>query len=231
MMPRPTPFDLIFGELADDRFCRIRAGLERAGHDGGSRDTFLLTQEVVTFLHDLRPDEGLGDAIEQVVALVHQAYLLWDSGLWTFRISPGRARTILSEAPATGDGVDPPAPYYLQWPERMLWAQVTPDEPHEPLDGWFVSAEGETLRVLGIFGLHPDRMGFTVVEVAGRRPEALARPDGTPLFASVLPSGRTAGLHSLVGTEELLELAWRTHTIIGARARPARTTREPVDVP
>jgi hypothetical protein len=231
MTPRPTPFDLIFGELADHRFHQIRSDLERAGHDGGNRDTFLLNQEVVTFLRELRPEEGLGGAIDQLVALVHHAYLLWESGLWTFRISPERARTILSEAPIAGEGVDPPTPYYLQWPERMLWAQVTADEPHEPLDGWFVTPEESAMRVLGIFGLHPDRMGFTVVEVAGPRPQALARPDGTPLFASVLPAGRTAGLHSLVGAEELLELAWRTHTVLGARATPARTAYEPVDVP
>lgn len=231
MMPRPTPFDLIFGELADDRFPQIRAGLERAGLAGADRDSFLLNQEVVTFLHDLRPEGGLGEAIDQLVALVHQSFLLWESGRWTFQIPPDRARTLLSEAPIAEEGIDPPPPYYLQWPERMVWAQVTPDEPHEPLDGWFVAPEGATLRVLGIFGLHPDRMGFTVVEVAGPRPGALARVDGTPLFTSVLPAGRDAGLHSLVGTEELLELAWRAHTIISARSRPTRTTHEPVDVP
>jgi len=231
MMPRPTPFDLIFGELAEDRFPQIQASLERVGQAGGDRDRFLLNQEVVTFLRDLRPDQGMGHAIDQLVALVHQAYLLWDSGRWTFRISPDRARAILSGEPVVVEGAGDSTPYYLQWPARMLWAQVTADEPHEPLDGWFVAPAGETIRVLGVFGLHPDRMGFTVVEVDGERPGALAREDGTPLFASVLPAGDEAGLHSLVGTEELLELAWRTHTIIGARPRPTRTAREPVDIP
>jgi hypothetical protein len=64
--------------------------------------------------------------------------------------------------------------------------------------------------VLGIFGLHPDRMGFSVVEVSGSRPVALVREDGTPLFAPVLAGGAAAGLYSLMGAEELLELGWRT---------------------
>jgi hypothetical protein len=48
-----------------------------------------------------------------------------------------------------------------------------------------------------------------VAEVTGPRPTGLARADGSALYAPVLPGGDSAGLHSLVGTEELLELAWR----------------------
>jgi hypothetical protein len=78
----------------------------------------------------------------------------------------------------------------------------------EPLDGCFVhSTSGGALRVLGIFGLRPERLGFTAVEATGPRPEALARPDGTALFASTLGAER---LHSITGGEELLELGWRT---------------------
>jgi hypothetical protein len=57
--------------------------------------------------------------------------------------------------------------------------------------------------------MYPDRPGFSVVEVAGSRPSPLMRPDGSPLFSTTLPGGAAAGLYSLVGEEELLELGWR----------------------
>ena len=38
----------------------------------------------------------------------------------------------------------------------------------------------------------------------------LERPDGTALFSPALAGGQAAGLYSIVGAEELLELGWRT---------------------
>ena len=65
--------------------------------------------------------------------------------------------------------------------------------------------------MLGIFGLRPDRPGFSVG--GGDRARALrgsTREDGTALFAPTLPGGAAAaGLCSLTGEEELLELGWR----------------------
>jgi hypothetical protein len=66
--------------------------------------------------------------------------------------------------------------------------------------------------VLGVFGLHRDRAGFSVVEVTGSRPGALVRADGSGLFSPTLPGGVAAGLFSLTGEVELLELGWRTRT-------------------
>jgi hypothetical protein len=63
--------------------------------------------------------------------------------------------------------------------------------------------------VLGVFGLRPDRAGFTVVEARGPRLAGLARPDGSALFAPLLAGGAEAGLNTLAGAEELLELGWR----------------------
>jgi hypothetical protein len=78
------------------------------------------------------------------------------------------------------------------------------------MDGFFLhdTPAGE-LRVLAVFGLHPGRDGFTVVEATGPRAAALVRHDGAPLFAPTLPGGGAAGLHSIAGEEELLELGWR----------------------
>jgi hypothetical protein len=69
------------------------------------------------------------------------------------------------------------------------------------------------LRVLGVFGIHRDREGFSVVEAAGPRRSGLARADGSRLFDPLLPGGRAAGLFSISGEEELLELGWRIHLL------------------
>jgi hypothetical protein len=79
------------------------------------------------------------------------------------------------------------------------------------LDGFFqYGARPDFLRVLGVFGIHPERPGFSVVEVAGPRPRDLSRPDNSPLFAPTLVGGSAAGIYSLTGGEELLELGWRS---------------------
>jgi hypothetical protein len=45
--------------------------------------------------------------------------------------------------------------------------------------------------------------------VSGQQPVELTRPDGAPVFSSTLSGGAAAGLFSLDGEEELLELGWR----------------------
>jgi hypothetical protein len=125
------------------------------------------------------------------------------------------------ESPA---GLPPSLPAYVLVPERRIWAEVVLGVPHEPLDGCFIYAPPESgeLRVLGVFGLHPDRPGFTVVEAAGPRVPHLARPDGSALFAPLLPGGAAAGLYSLAGGDELLELGFRM--IRGAQESTSRKT-------
>jgi hypothetical protein len=213
-MPRPTPFDLVFARSAETVFPAIRAALERGGHDPADRDAFLIVPEVVALLHELRPEEGLGEGMDQLVALVHHAYLLWNAGVLTLPL-PAERLTSLLEAPAppSPNLGEPPRAYYAQLLDHQVWARVIDDEAAEPMDGCFVHAAGDVLRVLGIFGLRPDREGFSAVETAGPRPQGLARPDGTPLFSPVLAAGRAAGLYSLVGGEELLELGWRTRAL------------------
>ena len=95
-----------------------------------------------------------------------------------------------------------------------MWARVV-DDRRRRADGRLLRSHqpAPQLRVLGIFGLRPEREGFSAVETAGPRPVALERPDGTPLFSPVLAGGQAAGLYSLVGGEELLELGWRTRAL------------------
>ena len=216
-MVRATPFDLVFHRAAESSFPRIAASLAAGGRDAADRDAFLMDPEVVTLLRDLRPDEGLGEAMDQMVALVHHAYLTWAGGTVTIPIARDTAEELLGHAtPMDGESKDVP-PYYAQFPERMIWARVIEHEAPEPLDGMFVSGSPRALlRVLGIFGLRPDRPGFSAVEATGPRAARLTREDGTALFAPALPGAAAAGLRSITGEEELLELGWRTRGLAAA---------------
>jgi hypothetical protein len=217
-MARPTPYDLFLASIADESFPRIRASLAAAGADPSDRDAFLMDREAVTLIRQLRGDEALGEAMDQMVALVHQTYLAWDAGLVLVPLTDETTEAMLTEAPAEVPGAsEAPRAYYAQMPERRVWASVVEGEPPEPLDGCFVSrVPTADLRVLAIFGLRPDRAGFSAVEVGGPRPGRLARADGSALFAPTLAGGKAAGLHSITGEEELLELGWRTTGLAAA---------------
>jgi hypothetical protein len=227
MSVRPTPFDLVFQPASETIFPSIRAALSQAGKDLRDRDGFLMRREVVTLLREMRPEEGLGEGIDRLAALVHHAYLFWDAGSLTVEFPLDRLAELLGHRSSPDENEAQGPAYYAQVPERRIWAQVIPGESHEPMDGCFVhglpgSAE---LRVLAVFGIYPERAGFSVVEVTGPKPGALARLDGTDPFAPVLSGGAAAGLFSVVGEEELLDLGWRTHdaaievTAEGARWR------------
>jgi hypothetical protein len=124
--------------------------------------------------------------------------------------------------------------YYIQFPERLVWAELEPGAPHEPLDGLFVRPwPGGGYFVLGVFGMHPTRDGFTVVEADGFPVESPAREDGSPLFSPVMAGGTGAQLASLVGQEELLELAARTAGVVGdvvGRIGPENPPHAPIEV-
>jgi hypothetical protein len=214
--PRSTPFDLVFGDTAQRVFPGISTALGQSGTEARDRDAFLMVREVVTLLRELRPEEGLGEAIDQLAALVHHSYLFWAAGCPVVELPTEHLGDLLgSSLPDAEEHQEPPA-YYVQLPERRIWAQAVSGVPPEPLDGCFVHAlaEGTSIRVLGVLGLHRERAGFTVVEVAGPRPVALVRPDGSQLFSPTLPGGAAARLFSLAGGEEMLELGWRTRTLL-----------------
>jgi hypothetical protein len=219
-MSRVTPFELVFQPAAGTSFPRIAASLAAAGHDPTDRDAFLMDREVITLLRDLRPDEGLGEAMDQMVALVHHAYLTWAAGGLAIVVGRDTAEELLGAAVPDGSEPKDVAAYYAQFPERMIWARVIESEAPEPLDGVFVSRDPlGLLRVLGIFGLRADRAGFSAVEATGSRAARLTREDGTALFAPTLPGAAAAGLRSIIGEEELLELGWRTQGLAAVASR------------
>jgi hypothetical protein len=200
--------ELVFPRLTGSTFPAIQKAVDEQSIDPTDRDAFLLLPEVVTMMHDLRPDEGVGEAMDYLVALGHHAYLAWAAGSLTVRLGPDHTATLLGSTRSEPNLRASPKAYYAQFLEHEIWASVIDDQPAEPLDGCFVhSTPTGALRVLGIFGIRPERFGFSAVEAEGTRPEWLTRPDGTPLFASTLGGGR---LHSITGMEELLELGWRT---------------------
>jgi len=224
-MSRPTPFDLVFGPAAQEVFPNIRLALDQAGHDPRDRDRFLMLREVVTLVRELRPQEGLGEGIDQLAALVHHAYLYWEADGRVIELTQEQLTALLGTPPDTEAPAEAPPAYYAQLPQHRIWAEVIPGHPPEPLDGCFVHStpDGEARRVLGVFGIHPEREGFSVVEAVGPRPVTLVRADETGLFAPTLAGGKAAGLFSITGEEELLDLGWRTGTL--AAAPPAEASK------
>jgi hypothetical protein len=222
-MLRVTPYDLVFSQIAERAFPEMRASIERAGYDPTDRDAFLMIPQVVTLLRELRPEEGVGEGMDQLVALLHHVYTLWDAGGSTLPVTEERLAELLDSASSAPNPAEPPRAYYAQFPQHQVWAEVLEGQSHEPLDGCFVHATGGGgLRVLGVFGVRPERLGFSVVEAEGPRAPELRRPDGSLLFSPVLPGGASAGLHSIAGGEELLELGWRTRAMASDLLAPVR---------
>jgi hypothetical protein len=217
--PRPTPFALVFGTAAE-RFASLREGIAASGHDPASRDAFLLVREVAELLYELRPAQGAGEAIAALAAFLHFAYLFWMDGERVLTVSEPELAQLLSDSPPVRPSARPPVrpSVYWQLPALRVWGTPEAAASAEPLDGWFVVPRTdpvEPLSALAVFGLNPQREGFTTVELAGPRPppHALQRPDGSALFSSTLTGGAAAGLSSLAGSEELLELAWRAEAL------------------
>jgi len=243
-MPRLTPYDLAFGAASEERFERIRDSLARTGADPHDLDAFVLDREVVGFLRDLVPDEGVGEAVREHLALLHHAWLYWAEGGWLVRVTRDRARRLLApEVPAAEPGGNPdplppvsgiPRAFYLQLPEQLLWADVGDGGAHQPVDGAFVRPwPGGGLFVLAVTGMHPGREGFTVVEADGHVVDGPEPRDGRAPFAPVLPGGDAAGLFSLVGEDELLELGTRALGIVAEAAAcegPGRRAHHAVEV-
>jgi hypothetical protein len=212
MAARPTPFALVFGAIAPVRFPVLREALTVSGRDPRERDGFLLLRQTAELLHELRPEEGLGTAVQTLAALLHHAYLFWMDGEILQAVSEQRLGELVGsweqDQLLTSRPPDSPT-RYVQLPAFRVWGIAIADRPPEPLDGWFVSRRAEQLSLLAIFGLNPARGGLTAVELTGPRPTTLQRPDGSALFSPVLAGGAAAGLASLLGEAELLELAWR----------------------
>src|SRR5215210_6546394 len=102
---RPTPFDLVFDDtVVQTTFPQILTALGAAGHDPRDRDAFLMLREVVSLIRDLRPEEGLGEGIGQLAALLHHSYLFWEGGSLGHQLSEDQLRTLLRAPPPITNG-------------------------------------------------------------------------------------------------------------------------------
>ena len=227
MTARPTPFALAFGALAAERFPGIAAAFA-TGDPSADRDAFVLTQPVGALLRELVPPEASPDALEAYVRLLHHAYRHWRTGRLVFRVSDAtlddvtRGGTLTSHLTAQA--------LYFQLPEHRVWRAPGRGETAEPLDGMFVAgtAEPGAIAVLGISGMHRNRPGFSAVSVEGHADADdpagdellvdVAREDGSPPFAPLLPGGREAGVYSLANAGELLLLTCRLLARLPARS-------------
>ena len=203
------PLGRLLGGEVEEGLERVREALVAEQSDPYDRDAFLMSPVVVDMIREARPEEGYGETIDQVVALLHLAYLYWQEGRPVIDLDdPGLDALVSAGGAADGKLQQPPA-YYVRIPPRRVWASPLEGQTPEPLDGWIAARHGDLLRLVALFGVRPERDGATVVAAEGTAPVDLTRADGTPLFSPVLPGGQAAGLYSIVGTEELLELAWR----------------------
>ena len=209
--PRTHPFALVFGGLAEERFPAIRAALSPRA----DLDSFMLAGPAMVLLRELRPDEGLGEGVNEFVAFVHASYRFWEDGQDVVALDETATRALCAAGSALGrDTAAGGAPRtassaYIQVAPRMIWGRLDEADIFEPLDGWFVVPVANGMRVVACFGVHADRPGLSLLVVEGVAPGEVRREDGSALFAPRMPGGDTAGLHAVVAPEELLLLAWR----------------------
>ena len=133
---RAHPFDLVFAEFRAERLPAIRAELgERS-----DLDMFMLTAAALDLMHELRPEEGLGDAVDDFVALVHAAYLFWRDGERTSSLDVAATHALclpLGDGELTPAAPSPEGARYIQVAPQLIWGRLAEDAPFEPLDGWF----------------------------------------------------------------------------------------------
>jgi hypothetical protein len=205
MNERVTPFGLVFHEVGPTSFPAIARALATQGQSSADRDAFVLLEPVAHLVGDLAGTDVQAQEIEAHLVLLHHAFRHWEAGQWVYRLSEAAL-----EKAAAGEMVsaDPPRDaVYLQLPPGRVWRSRDDTHPvPEPLDGMFVTRMKNpgVISVLGIFGMHRTRPGFSATGVEGRADERDAapgeravrgrRPDGSPLFAPLLTGGAGAGL-------------------------------------
>lgn len=224
MDKREDPFQLVFGPFVPDRFEAMRNTLEQDGVDPFDRDAWTLSRPGVELLHELRPEGGLGEGVEELVALAHAAFLFWQQGERVATVSRPVLDAVVAGVSAGLGEAGPRSAYYVALAPRRIWGTPVPGAPAEPLEGWFTVAQDTQLALVAVFGLLSGRPGFTAVQVSGPPPGELRRDDTTEPFAPVLDGGEAAGLWSVIGGEELCELGWRIHrrVIAADGLRPGR---------
>lgn len=227
---RPTPFELAFGEIARERFPVIAEALQQDGAAPSDADRFVLLEPVGRLLREIVPEDAGADALEVHALLLHHAYLFWAAGQPVLQISEEALRRTVEDARITTRL--PHLSQYLQLPDLRVWGAPNEGNPPEPLDGMFVreGSDQGAIAVLAIFGMRPDRPGFSAVGMEGRAdPDdptaseieiAAVREDGSAPFGPQLAGGTAAGLYSTANAAEVLLLTCRLLALLDSGSRP-----------
>lgn len=226
MSARVNPFDLVFGEIAPERFPGVRQAIGRDAATAADRDRFVLLGPVGQLLRELVPDDAPAEALEAYVRLLHHAYRYWEAGAWTCDVGDTLLQRALAGGPLRSG--HPHGALYVRLPALRVWGTAREGEPPEPLDGVFVTATAVpgTIDALGIFGMHGDRPGFSAVAVEGHADAddpgtdevlvAARRADRSAPFAPLLEGGAAAGVWSVANPGELLLLTCRLLPLLPA---------------
>ena len=206
---RPLPWTDLIEAVGTKRFEDIREALTTGRVDATNRDAFVLVGPAGALLQDLMPDEAAAESVTEYAALLHLLYLHWDAGQPVRTLDREALEAALADLAPLRRPPAAPGVRYVQLPERTVWAEPNPGEPHEPLDGCYVLLSASAVTVLAILGFRPERGGFTIVEAAAPFPLGVPgpRPDGAAPFANVLPAGDRMGFRSVVSPGELVALA------------------------
>jgi hypothetical protein len=238
---RATPFALVFADLAAERFPAVRDVLARQAISSADRDHFILLEPVGRLLREMVPTDAGADTLEAHALLLHHAYRHWAASGWVYRISDDALARAATAGKARLTSFTPRPALYLQLPELRVWGTPTPDGPPEPLDGVFVTetAVPGGVAALAIFGMRPDRPGFSAVGLEGRADAddagageievAAARTDGTATFEPMIAGGERAGLYSLANAGELLLLTCRLLALLPVPQASSQHTGDGVE--
>jgi hypothetical protein len=207
------PFELVFAELAERHFGALAAEAAQRNQDLADRGQFASLPSVQRMLAEIEaPDlvERAPEAAAEYLSLLYAAYHYWSGGRPLIEID----RATLEERLNVGLSVRRPTirqACYVQFPERLVWAQIEPNAPHEPLDGMFIVAgpQGREFTVVAILGLRAERGGFSQITAVATPEEfaAAAAEARHPPFAPVLDGGERMGFKSVTSAAELLLLA------------------------
>jgi hypothetical protein len=210
-MNRPSPLDLALGSLMGE-LTGVRDALARAGVDARRYHDFARNPEVQRLLGRLQSPELVArkpEAAGAYLAVLYAAYRFWEAGGEVVAPSRERLEPAFREPPPPDAPAIPGGACYLQLPHHWFWARVTPDGPHEPLDGCFLAADGSgaEVTVVAVLGLHPGRHGFTQIALHVPAADFAAASEAAGReFAPTMESGDAAGFRSVTTAGELLLL-------------------------
>jgi hypothetical protein len=231
MSARFTPYELAFGppDFESEVFPGILDEMRPTGPGLPDPDAFLRLEAVGRTLREMegRDEPRSLSALEmrEHARLLFHGFRFWAAHRPIWVLDDRLTRELLESLSPVGEWpFAAPAPAgYLQLGRRIVWARTSEDAPAESVDGafWAVSPidparSRSRVDILLVLGMHPDRPGFSAVDVTGWLPlpppghwaDGKVRSD-EPDFANVLPGGDLRGLFALISGAEVMKLMSR----------------------